>query len=150
MILILSFSRRRCLTGDCPPPVGLRPTGGGPFQKVPSMQTVPVPWSAWYNTRKFDLTFPDAWQVTVANMKGGTDIGDEGIRASFAAPVGSPPLGEIATGGRSAAILVDDLSRPTPAYRLLPYILEELAGAGYPGGPRPHHLRPGCPPAAHA
>ncbi len=94
------------------------------------MQTVSVPWSAWYNTRKFDLTFPDTWTVTVAEMVGGTDIGDDGIRAAFAAPVGSPTLEEIAGGGRSAAILVDDLSRPTPAYRLLPYILEELAGAG--------------------
>ena len=56
------------------------------------------------------LTLSDAWQGTVANMKGGTDISDEGIRAAFAAPVGSPTLGEIAPGGRSAAILVDDLS----------------------------------------
>ena len=96
------------------------------------MQTVPVPWSAWYNTRTFEMTFPENWKVTVAHMKGGKDIGDEGIRNAFAQPIGAPPLREIAHGKRSAAILIDDLSRPTPSYRLLPYILDELAQAGIP------------------
>ena len=93
------------------------------------MQTVQVPWSAWYNERKFELTFPDSWRLSVADMKGGPDIGDAGVRAALANPIGAPPLRELAQGRRSAAILVDDLSRPTPAYRLLPYVLEELAAA---------------------
>lgn len=93
------------------------------------MPTVQVPWAAWYGETKFELTFPHNWRVTVAEMKGGADIGEAGIRAAFADPIGSPPLRELAKGRRSAAILVDDLSRPTPAYRLLPYVLEELAAA---------------------
>lgn len=96
------------------------------------MQSVHVPWAAWYGEStvdKFEMTFPDSWRVSVAEMKGGPDIGDAGIRAAFAAPIGSPPLRELAKGRRSAAILVDDLSRPTPAFRLLPYLLEELAAA---------------------
>jgi nickel-dependent lactate racemase len=63
-------------------------------------------------------------------MRGGPDIGEAGMRAALAAPVGSPPLRSLARGRRSAAILVDDLSRPTPAARLLPLVLEELAAAG--------------------
>jgi nickel-dependent lactate racemase len=93
------------------------------------MKTVSVPWAMWYGD-KFDMTFPDTWDVTVVNMKGGPDIGDEGIGAAFANPIGSPPLREIARGRRDAAILIDDLTRPTPTYRTLPYILEELAAAG--------------------
>jgi nickel-dependent lactate racemase len=94
------------------------------------MKTVSVPWGMWYGDKKFDMTFPDAWDVTVPEMKGGPDIGDEGIRRAFAEPIGAPPLREVAQGRRDAAILIDDLTRPTPSYRVLPYILEELAEAG--------------------
>jgi nickel-dependent lactate racemase len=84
----------------------------------------------WYGRDKFNLTLPDRWDVTVAEMAGGPDIGDAGIRQALAEPIGAPPLRELARGRRDAAILVDDISRPTPAYRILPYILEELAAAG--------------------
>lgn len=93
------------------------------------MQTVSIPWSMWYG-RRFDLELPDSWDVTVAEMSGGPDIGDEGIRRALARPLGAAPLRELARGRRDAAIVIDDLSRPTPSYRLLPYILEELAEAG--------------------
>ena len=93
------------------------------------MKTVTVPWAMWYGDT-FEMTFPDSWEVTVAQMKGGPDIGDEEIRRAFSNPIGSPPLRELARGRRDAAILVDDLTRPTPAYRTVPYILEELAAAG--------------------
>jgi nickel-dependent lactate racemase len=83
----------------------------------------------WYGDR-FEFTFPDAWEIRVARMRGGPEIGEAGIRHAFAHPIGSPPLREMARGRRDAAILIDDLTRPTPAYRTLPYILEELAAAG--------------------
>ena len=95
-----------------------------------AVQTVRIPWAAWYGEAKCELSFPDGWQVTAAEMRGGPDIGDAGIRAAFAHPLGAPPLRDVARGHRSAVILVDDLSRPTPAYRLLPYVLEELAAGG--------------------
>src|SRR5690606_2086875 len=37
-----------------------------------------------------------------------------------------------AQGKRSAAIVVDDVSRPTPAAEVIPYVLAELAEAGIP------------------
>jgi nickel-dependent lactate racemase len=94
------------------------------------MQTVSIPWAMWYTPDRFDLTFPDSWAITVAEMKGGPDIGDAGIRRALAEPIGAPPLREMARGRRDAVILVDDISRPTPAFRLLPYVLEELAAGG--------------------
>lgn len=94
------------------------------------MTTVSIPWRAYYDPSILDLTFPDAWTVEVSHMKGGPDIGDEGIRKAFARPIGSPALKDIASGKHSAAIIIDDLSRPTPSVRLLPYILEELEAAG--------------------
>ncbi|MBT5829882.1 MAG: hypothetical protein HOH77_06775, partial [Candidatus Latescibacteria bacterium] len=60
------------------------------------MQTIPIPWRAYYEQTHLDLTFPDEWTVEVSNMKGGKDIGDGGIRKAFAAPIGSQLLREIA------------------------------------------------------
>jgi lactate racemase len=68
--------------------------------------------------------------VQVSHIQGGPDIGDAGIRQAFAAPIGASRLRDLARGRRDAAILIDDLTRPTPSYRVLPYILEELAAAG--------------------
>ncbi len=94
------------------------------------MKTVDIPWGVWYRDQPLTLDFPDEWQVQVCSMRGGSDIGDEGIRRALAESIGAAPLREFARGRESAAILVDDLSRPTPAFRLLPYILEELQEAG--------------------
>ncbi|MFC1525380.1 lactate racemase domain-containing protein [Candidatus Latescibacterota bacterium] len=94
------------------------------------MTRVPVPWGAWYGNERLDLTFPETWQVQVCAMRGGEDIGEAGIRRALDEPIGAPPLREVARGRTRAAILVDDLSRPTPAFRLLPHVLDELAAGG--------------------
>ena len=96
------------------------------------MTELNVPWAAWYGTQPLAMRFPAGWQVDVYRMQGGVDIGDAGIRKALAEPIGAPRLREVAAGKATAAILVDDLSRPTPAFRLLPYVLEELATAGVP------------------
>ena len=94
------------------------------------MTELNVPWAAWYGTQPVAMRFPAGWQVDVYRMRGGVDSGDAGIRKALAEPIGAPRLREVAAGKATAAILVDDLSRPTPAFRLLPYVLEELATAG--------------------
>ena len=45
-------------------------------------------------------------------------------------PIGAPPLSALAKAGARIAILVDDWTRPTPAFRVLPVLLEQLAAAG--------------------
>jgi len=55
---------------------------------------------------------------------------NDSLRRAFEAPYGTPRLRELARGRRDAVIVVDDLSRPTPAARLLPLVLEELAAGG--------------------
>ena len=59
---------------------------------------------------------------------------DAAIRRAFAEPIGTDRLSHLARGKGSAAILVDDLSRPTPAARIVPFILSELREAGVPEG----------------
>jgi len=57
---------------------------------------------------------------------------DEAIRVSLAAPVGSKPLSEVAKGGETACIVINDITRPVPNRLLLPRIIDELHEAGVP------------------
>lgn len=52
------------------------------------------------------------------------------IRAALSAPLGAPRLEELATGARSATIVVTDATRPCPDSQLVPPILEALHRAG--------------------
>jgi len=54
------------------------------------------------------------------------------VKASLSAPIGSPPLNEIAKGKKSACIVVNDITRPVPNSLLLPHIINELLDAGVP------------------
>jgi hypothetical protein len=57
---------------------------------------------------------------------------DEGeIRRAFTCPTGTPRLRDLAQGKREAVIIFDDISRPTPIDRLWPFVVEELAAAGF-------------------
>lgn len=92
--------------------------------------TAGIRFGAWYDDRDLELTFPDAWEVELCPPQDGPDIGQAGIEAAFANPIGTPRLREIAAGRRRPCIVIDDLSRPTPGIRLIPAILEELRAAG--------------------
>ena len=91
---------------------------------------VRIPWAAFFGDTEIELTFPAEWDVQVYPPADGLDIGEEGIQQAFANPIGTAPIASLARGKRRAAIVVDDLSRPTPADRLLPYILAELEAGG--------------------
>ncbi|MCY3920394.1 MAG: lactate racemase domain-containing protein [Chloroflexi bacterium] len=97
---------------------------------VAATQTAAIRWASFYGDRDEALRFPAAWDVTVHEHAGGDDIGEAGIAAAFDNPIGSAPIRELAAGKGSAVVVVDDLTRPTPAARLLPRILRELHAAG--------------------
>jgi nickel-dependent lactate racemase len=52
------------------------------------------------------------------------------VRRALANPLGRPRLGQLVEPGHAVTVLVDDFTRPTPAYKVLPVVLEELANAG--------------------
>jgi nickel-dependent lactate racemase len=97
---------------------------------VDTNQTATIRFGAWYNDRDLELAFPETWQVRPCPPNDGLDIGQEGIAAAFANPIGTRPLRQLAAGKQRPCIVIDDLSRPTPARRLVPAILEELRIAG--------------------
>ena len=57
---------------------------------------------------------------------------ESAIRTALENPNGTPRLSELAKGKAGALIVCDDVARPTPAYKIIPYVLDELAAAGVP------------------
>ncbi len=49
------------------------------------------------------------------------------FQAGVRAPIGSRPLRELARAESTVAIVIADITRPSPSERLVPWILEELA-----------------------
>jgi nickel-dependent lactate racemase len=96
----------------------------------PRQAAVTIPWASWFGDREVELAFPSGWDVALVPPADGPDIGDAGIAHAFANPIGSPRIRDLARGKKTAVIVVDDLSRPTPAWRVLPTLLIELATGG--------------------
>ena len=94
--------------------------------------TATVHSRAWYGDEALTLNFPKGWEVEVLGPKDAPGLSDADIERAFAEPTGTPRISELARGKKSAAIVVDDLSRPTPAARVIPFLLHELAAAGVP------------------
>jgi nickel-dependent lactate racemase len=94
------------------------------------MQTMTIPWGAWRGNKNLPISFPKNWNVTMASMADGKDISQAEIKQAFANPIGQEPISKLAEGKKTAAIAVDDLTRPTQAHRFLPFIVEELKKGG--------------------
>jgi len=94
------------------------------------MTTVRVPWRAWYGDETLDLDFPSSWCVQAYWPTDAPDIGQEGIEEVFENPIGTPTIAELARGKRSVSIAVDDISRPSPAARLMPSLMRRLEEGG--------------------
>ncbi len=83
--------------------------------------------------RTIQMPFPKAWDVQVVRMAGhrAPALSDEEIRDALRHPIGSPTIEEQAKGKTGRVVVTcDDLERPTPAYRVFPFIMEELNQAG--------------------
>ena len=52
------------------------------------MQEILAPWAAWYGKAPLQMEFPDHWDISVHNMRGGRDIGYSGILNALAAAIG--------------------------------------------------------------
>ena len=96
------------------------------------MVRVNVPQNPWFGDDWLALDFPEGWQVEVCHMAGenAPGLSEAAIQAAFQNPIGTPRLSQLAQGKREVVILFDDMSRPTRAAELVPYILRELKEAG--------------------
>ena len=96
--------------------------------------TATIHTRAWAGDDALTLAFPKGWRVEMCGPVACPRVTEAQIRDAFDNPIGSPRIAELAHGKNSAAIVVDDLSRPTPAADLIPYLLKELHDAGIPKG----------------
>lgn len=55
---------------------------------------------------------------------------DASVDAALNAPLGTPPLRDIARGKRTACIIINDITRPVPNKVILPHLIDELRAAG--------------------
>lgn len=87
---------------------------------------------AWYSDAPLELSFPLSWDVRVHRPATPAPLSPDEIATAVRSPRSGPPLRELARGARRVSVLVDDLTRPTPAAAILPQMLSELAAAGVP------------------
>lgn len=94
---------------------------------------------AWHGDKSLDILFPTGWDVKVSNMAGhdAPPLTEAQIRERLTRPIGTRPLREIAEGKKECVVIVDDLTRPTRAWQVLPAVLDELHAGGITDG----HIR---------
>jgi nickel-dependent lactate racemase len=68
----------------------------------------------------------------------------EEARQALQSPLDSPRLSELA-GGEQACIIIDDMPKPKPASRIVPFMLEKLHASGIAGD----QIRFLCTPGTH-
>jgi nickel-dependent lactate racemase len=96
------------------------------------MEVFSLPQRPWYGDTALQIELPRTWDVVPLPMPGhaAPKAAKEAVEAAFAHPIGTPRISRLARGRREVAIVFDDLSRPTRAYELIPFILQELREAG--------------------
>ena len=80
--------------------------------------------------RTEEIELPDAWQVNYAAIANAPTLGADGMRNALANPIGAERLASLARGKGNIVVVVDDNTRPTPAWQFLPHVVEELHAGG--------------------
>lgn len=94
------------------------------------MKQYNIPWGQWYEQSVRTLSFPDEWKVEFRGMKEYAQITESIITEKMDTPIGSEKLEELAKGKKTACIIIDDISRPTPGKILLPLLIQKLIASG--------------------
>lgn len=103
------------------------------MREVQVMQVFKVPWGQWYEQAYRELTFPDGWEIHYQGMKELPSLTSGEVLERIDNPIGTESLETLAAGKKSACIIIDDISRPTPGAFLLPIIIQKLLDAGMDG-----------------
>ena len=93
---------------------------------------IKIPQLLWYGNTELELDFPNSWSVFFCPMKGGEKkkLGLKEMERVFSHPIGSKTISALAEWKKEIVILFDDISRPTPVYEIVPFVLRELEKAG--------------------
>ena len=78
----------------------------------------------------FELPQEDVIEVMHANPVASGPTGEKVVRASLAAPIGTPRLRELVRPGQTVCVITSDVTRPLPTATVLPPVMDELRSAG--------------------
>jgi nickel-dependent lactate racemase len=89
-----------------------------------------------YGRNGIPLRLPDGIRVTVVRKHPMNPIANpvQAVTQALKMPLGAPPLAEMARRGKTACILICDITRPVPNSTLLPPLIETITAAGIPRG----------------
>ena len=87
-----------------------------------------------YGTGEISVRIPvkNYLETIIPGFQPGAENERGEILSALHHPIGTPPLREMARKGMKAVIVVNDVTRPTPTYKLLPPLLQELEACGIP------------------
>ena len=94
------------------------------------MKEIELRTGIWHGDHFVRLTFPDSWDVVTYWPDTPPPLTDKQITERINCPVGQPPLRDLAKGKKCPVVVVDDLARPTPVFRIMPFLLKEFEIAG--------------------
>ena len=104
--------------------------GGSGRQTHRDLRHVQMWWKASEGAEPLEIDFPDGWCIRRIGLNAPSPMSDEEIAAAIRHPVAGPPLAERVRGCKDVCIAVDDLTKPTEAWRTAPIVLEELQRGG--------------------
>jgi nickel-dependent lactate racemase len=96
------------------------------------MKNVVVKKNVWFSDEDDTLQFPEDWTINVFGTQYLPALSDTEINQRLDEPIDSLRLSLMAIGRKSAIILIDDISRPTPVTKLLSNVIARLSQAGVP------------------
>jgi nickel-dependent lactate racemase len=96
------------------------------------LKVVKVPSLLWYGDTELVLEFPDEWIVETYPMDGSDRrvLSEDEIKLVLSKSLNSKTISKLAENSQECAIVVDDMTRPTRAHRIVPHILTELKKGG--------------------
>jgi nickel-dependent lactate racemase len=85
-----------------------------------------------YGTGEISVRIPvkNYLETIIPRFQAGVEDERGEILSALHHPIGTPPLREMARKGMKTVVVVNDVTRPTPTYKLLPPLLEELEACG--------------------
>lgn len=93
---------------------------------------VSVPWGAWRQDSARTFVVPRDWQVSYLGMENAPAASAVDLAAALDRPINASRLEELVTSASRVAIAIDDMTRPTPAEKVVGALIERLAAAGVP------------------
>lgn len=93
-------------------------------------QRVQMWWKSIEGPEPIEIDFPGSWDVRRIGLNAPGPMSDEEIAAAIRRPATGARLADRVRGRRDVCIAVDDLTKPTEAWRTAPIVVEELQRGG--------------------